>query len=339
MKLLLVCQVLDHKHPNLGFFHRWVEEYARRAESVTVIASAVGEYALPAQVVVFSLGKERGVGRLGRLARFFSLVVRHRGAYDAVFVHMVPEFAIAGAPFWRLFKKKIGLWYVHGRISLRLRLAAFLVDYIFTASPESCRIRSPKVHIVGHGIMAHEEGVERGALPRIVSVSRISPSKKLETILDTFAILKKSGVAFEGELIGGPLVEKDRAYARTVEERARALGIRYSGALTHPEAIQRMREASFFISASATGSVDKAVLEAAAVGAVPIFSSPAFVHALNTVGLKVDGDPRSYAGIIRFLMSRPDLLERYRREVRQAIVERHSLQQLIPRMMALYERA
>ena len=59
MKLLILTQKVDKNDPILGFFHRWVEEFARHCEQVTVIALGVGEYDLPQNVRVFSLGKEQ----------------------------------------------------------------------------------------------------------------------------------------------------------------------------------------------------------------------------------------------------------------------------------------
>ena len=59
MKLLIVTQAIDSEHPILGFFHRWVEEFAKHCEHVHVICLQAGKHSLPANVTVHSLGKER----------------------------------------------------------------------------------------------------------------------------------------------------------------------------------------------------------------------------------------------------------------------------------------
>ena len=59
-RLLLVTQAVDKNDPALGFFHRWVEEFAKRCEVVTVICLREGEHYLPENVRVFSLGGEGG---------------------------------------------------------------------------------------------------------------------------------------------------------------------------------------------------------------------------------------------------------------------------------------
>src|SRR3989344_6741688 len=57
MRLLIVTQKVDKNDPVLGFFHRWIEKFAKNFERVTVICLGKGEYNLPANVKVLSLGK------------------------------------------------------------------------------------------------------------------------------------------------------------------------------------------------------------------------------------------------------------------------------------------
>src|SRR3990167_3022075 len=75
-----------------------------------------------------------------------------RKNYDAVFVHMNPEYVVLGGLFWKLWNKKKYLWYVHKAVDWKLRLAEKFVEKIFTASLESCRLKSDKIVITGHGI-------------------------------------------------------------------------------------------------------------------------------------------------------------------------------------------
>ena len=71
MKLLIVTQKVDKNDPILGFFHRWIEEFARHVEFVTVICLGVGEYSLPVNVKVLSLGKEKKKSRLKYIFMFY----------------------------------------------------------------------------------------------------------------------------------------------------------------------------------------------------------------------------------------------------------------------------
>jgi glycosyltransferase involved in cell wall biosynthesis len=339
MRLLIATQVLDQDHPNLSFFVRWVAEFAKHCESVVVVASAVGKYDLPKNVTVYSLGKEVGLEHRSRVGRFVSLMISLRHDSDAVFVHMIPEFVVAGALPWKLFGKKVGLWYVHGTVSWYLKVASWFADSIFTVSPDSCRIKSSKVHVVGHGIdvsAIHPKPKTPNAPLSIISIGRIAPSKRIDVILDTFDLLKTAGFAFTATLVGGPGKPEDADYADDTKERAGILGVDYRGPLPHAQAIQALEGADIFISASETGSIDKAVLEAAAAGVVPVFSNPEFASVLDAPELQVEGTPESFADLIQGLADDADGRARLAKQVRDVVVKNHSLTNLIPKILAFY---
>src|SRR3989344_2895162 len=130
MKLLIVTQKVDKNDEVLGFFHRWIEEFARTCESVVVIASFRGEVALPANVSVFTFG---GKWRLARIYKFWELFSYHYARTDAVFFHMCPEFVLASSPFLVSLKKPTALWYVHKSVTRNLKIAERLVEWVFTA--------------------------------------------------------------------------------------------------------------------------------------------------------------------------------------------------------------
>ena len=113
MRLLIVTQAVDTEDSALGFFHRWIQEFATHCESVHVICLKEGAHDLPANVSIHTLGKEGGRSRVKYVTRFYRYVFGLRAEYDAVFVHMNPEYVILGGAYWRLTGKKIALWYVH----------------------------------------------------------------------------------------------------------------------------------------------------------------------------------------------------------------------------------
>src|SRR3989344_3874479 len=120
MKLLICTQVMDVSDPILGFFCRWVEEFAKHCEKVTVICLREGEHDLPDNVRIYSLGKKgkdsnrsstmiyHSASRLRYALRFWLLLWKVRKEYDAVFVHMNPEYMVLGSAWWRLWGKKVG---------------------------------------------------------------------------------------------------------------------------------------------------------------------------------------------------------------------------------------
>src|SRR3989344_6197488 len=147
-RLLIVTQKLDQNDGVLGFFHEWVEHFAKHCQSVTVISLGVGSHTLPSNVRVFSLGKENRLGRLRYFFNFYKYIWQFRNTYDAVFVHMNPRYIILGWPVWRAFQKTIALWYAHGHVPFTLRMADYLTDIGFTSTPEGYRLLSHKRKIV-----------------------------------------------------------------------------------------------------------------------------------------------------------------------------------------------
>src|SRR5207249_4282524 len=114
-----------------------------------------------------------------------------RREIDVIFVHMVPQYAIIAAPLARACRIPMVLWYAHGSVSGRLRLAHGLVQRVVTASRESFRLPSDKVVVTGHGVdtdlfdqpAPDPSSKERSAPFRLVAVGRISRIKDHETLV------------------------------------------------------------------------------------------------------------------------------------------------------------
>lgn len=278
MKLLICTQAVDQNDPVLGFFVRWIAEFAKRCKSVDVICLRAGQYTLPANVHVHSLGKKFGqpasdmiyhiTSRVRYAWRFLTLVWRLRHEYDAVFVHMNPEYLIAAGWLWRLKRKKTALWYTHKAVNLRLRIAAFFTDVILTASPESFRLKTSKLRVMGHGIdtdfFTPDPRAPRGDW--WLSVGRLSKSKRHD-----LAIREAAAAGKELRIAG------DGPERTNLEVLAKELGahVTFLGPLAQAQLRERYRTAALLIHRSETGSLDKVVLEAAACGLAVDTTDPA----------------------------------------------------------------
>ncbi|MFA6171553.1 MAG: glycosyltransferase family 4 protein [Patescibacteria group bacterium] len=292
MKLLVITQKVDINDDLLGFFHKWLEELAARWEKLTVITLGQGETKLPANVRVLSLGKEKGAPRMFRKSiytwNFFKLIIRERKNYDAVFVHMNQEYVILGGLLWKLWNKKIGFWYVHKKVSFKLRLAEKLADYIFTASEEGFRLGSKKVLITGHGINTEQfspakaERKPEGAF-KIIYVGRISPIKNQKLLVEALDILvNKKGITDSRiKFIGAPVYPEDEAYLGQLKEAVRRDKLEgcvdFIGSVPYREISKYYAEADLAVNLCPTGGMDKAVLEAMAAGLPVIAYNKAFV--------------------------------------------------------------
>lgn len=336
MRLLIVTQVVDQDNPVLGFFHRWIEEFAKHAEQVEVICLQKGKYTLPDNVQVHSLGKENGVPYLARVTyalRFLWFVWKLRKNYDSVFVHMNPEYVATAGWFWRIYGKRIGLWYTHKSVNLKLRIAEIFAHTIFTASKESFRLSSNKVHVYGHGIGAVNGRTPTGGSNdplRLITIGRITASKNIVLQLQAAALLPPQ-MNWNMNIVGGPVTDADAEYEKELLGMVQKLGISshvsFKGPLSHEEALQTLSGADVFLHTSETGSLDKAVLEALAVGLAvvstsSILSEVAFIY-------RSEQTPEALAAAIERATKAPvaaDLQKAY-------VEENHGLAALISRIV------
>lgn len=332
MKLLIVTQVVDTNHPILGFFHRWLEEFSKHCEQVHVICLQEGKHSLPSNVTVHSLGKEGGEGRFVYFINFYKLIWKLRHEYDNVFVHMNQIYVILGAPFWRAFGKKIGLWYMHGSVSFSLRIAEKLTNKIFTGSPESFRLESKKVLVTGHGIDVNKftQKLVTKDLD-LITVGRITQSKNLFALVD---IVKEVAITHNVTLtiVGQAVTEAESEYESKLKSYIQKLDlqerVKFTDRITHAELPQYLNRSKIFLTVAQNGSLDKVVLEAMAC-ALPVISMAPGTMSLN-LG---EGQVETKEEFIKQLKTMLESKVYVSKENRGLVAESHSIQSLIPRII------
>lgn len=339
LNLLIITQKVDSEDENLGFFHAWVEEFSLHADQVTVIASSVGKHHFGPKVKVFSLGKESGMGRIRRIYGFFELFSRLYIGSDAVFFHMIPEFVLAASPFLVSLKKPTALWYTHKSVTRKLKIAEWLVDVVFTASPLSFRLPSKKVIITGHaidtGLFRPTSDIQQTTSNiRLLSAGRMSPSKDLELLIRACILLKKElKHDWHLSLVGGPIVPGDTKYIESLEQLVKDAGlashISFFGPQSYSEMPKIFRKHDICINLSKTGSVDKAVLEAMASGLTVITANEAFADMLPERYFLAE---RSVELLSRQIQDFVDE-KRPNQELRDLVMEHHSLKNTIQKIV------
>ncbi len=308
MKLLIVTQVVDKNHPILGFFHRWIEEFSKHCEVVHVICLQAGEYQLPSNVYVHSLGKEQGKGRLVYLYRFYKYIWMLRHEYDQVFVHMNQLYVILGAPVWLSLGKKVGLWYAHGAVTKSLRLAVALSSIVFTSTKQGLALETKKRVIVGQGIdtkIFTQKFKEPSIKLRLVTVGRISQSKNIETLLKACSRLKEKHASFQFQIVGVPTTVSEEMYARKMKLLVNELHlenlVQWMGSVSNYELPPLLQNSDIFIHDGSTNSLDKALLEASLCGCIVISSNPSYralTQNLSPEYLYEHGDDEELLGCI-----------------------------------------
>ena len=263
MKLLVITQKVDKNDPILGFFHRWIEEFAKWCEFVTVICLGKGEYHFPTNVKILSLGKEEGRLKAEYLSRFYRYIWNERKNYDAVFVHMNQEYVLLGWELWRLLGKKIFLWRNHAKGNLWTRMAVLLSNKVFCTSPSSYTARFKKTKIMPVGIDTEFFKPDPNVIREkdsVLLLGRISPVKRVLEFIDW---VKNSGLK---ATIAGPILTEDKAYGELVLKSLTSK-IKYIGHVDQEGAKRLYQSHEIYANFTPAGSMDKTIVEAVACGA------------------------------------------------------------------------
>ncbi|WP_337288312.1 hypothetical protein [Candidatus Methylomirabilis sp.] len=154
MRLLLFNLATDADDPILGFATLWIAALVKRMERIHVITMRAGRIEVPANVRVYSVGKERGYSEPRRAIEFYRhlLQVLRHDRIDICFSHMVPIFTVLAAPVLKTKGIPIVTWYAHPSLTWTLKLAHHVSDRMVTSVPTAYPHRNDKLVVVGQGI-------------------------------------------------------------------------------------------------------------------------------------------------------------------------------------------
>ncbi len=283
MKLLIITQAVDTEDPVLGFFVRWIEEFSKRVEHTEVICLKVGRSDLPTNVRVHSLGKERGAAsRATYVWRFLSLAWRLRDDYNVVFVHMNQEYLFIAGWLWKLLGKRVYLWRNHYAGSMLTDVASAFCTKVFCTSKHSYTAKYKKTVIMPVGVDTERfyPDARIARVPRsILFLSRMSPSKRPEMLIDALVLLEQGGTDFTATFVGSPL-PRDEAFYEGLKEKVRSLSfkdkITFLSGVPNRETPDLYRAHEIFVNTSPSGMLDKTIFEAAVSGCIVLASSADF---------------------------------------------------------------
>jgi glycosyltransferase involved in cell wall biosynthesis len=338
MRLLIVTQAVDEGNPILGFFCLWLTEFAKHYECIEVICLQEGEHELPVNVRVHSLGKvgsrQSAVGSKIRYAiRFKLLAWKLRREYDAVFVHMNPEYVIIAGPFWRLWGKRVALWYNHPYAGLRLALAARLAHIIFYTSPYAASAKYSKARRMPAGIdtdVFKPRPVIRNR-HALYMQGRITPSKHIEVALAALRSVRKEIPDVTLTLVG----PEDTTYSEKLKKEFADVmnAVTFLGPRPNRETPVLYSAHGLSINLAADGHYDKSVLESIACGTPVALAS----HAFNERGvviapnmILIEGKPLSV--VLSFMLREYKRWEESASHGRDVVVARESLEALAEKL-------
>lgn len=344
MKLLILTQKVDQEDTVLGFFHGWVREFAAHCEEVTVIALGVGEYQLPDNVRVFSLGKEGGESRIKYLFNFYRYIFRERNHYDAVFVHMNQEYVLLGGIFWRLLGKRIFLWRNHRDGDFLTDLAVSLSSKTYATSPQSyVKQQHPEeTRIMPVGVdteqFAQSKMVTRD--PRaILFFGRISPIKRVELFLEVMRKLKERGVVCVAHIVGDPANEGDSEYLEKLRAFIAANDlssfVTISPGVPNNKAPELYSSHGIMMNFTVNGSFDKTIIEAMACETLVLTTNDALSGEVPELFLSKEADAAILADRLEMLLALSETEQQvYGKKLRDYVIEKHSLRLLAQKLFS-----
>lgn len=277
MKLLFVIQALDLDDPTLSVYHEWVAALAARCDSVVAICLKEGRHALPANVRVYSLGKEQGsVSGITYALRFLRLVWRLRHDYDRVFVHMNQEYILIAGWLWELMNKPVYLWRNHYAGSWLTDLAASTCTKVFCTSKHSYTAKYKKTVLMPVGVDTERFAISNiNRVPHsILFLARMAPSKRPDILLDALKIIDSRDITYTADFYGDPLPE-DMSYYDALVRRSTDR-IRFFPGVPNQDTPEVYAAHDIFVNCSKSGMFDKTLFEGAASGSLVLAASDDF---------------------------------------------------------------
>jgi len=340
MRILFITQKVDKDDDVLGVYHRWIEKLAEKFEKINVICLYRGRVELPENVKVYSLGKENGRSRLKYLFRFYKYLWYVRNDYEKVFVHMNPEYVILGAKIWKLFGKKIILWYNHPMGGLKARIAIALSNRVFHTSlfAFAARYKKAKLMPVGIDTETFRRIPGKNPIPNsLIYLGRISPIKNLDTLIDAANILCDEGVNFSLTVAGAASKPSEIEYEKRIKTKAKRLVD--NRLVTFPGPVPNYKTPLIYnthensINLTQSGSFDKTIIEAMACGILVTTSNKSVQSVLPPACFFKENDAVDLAKKLKTLLAMPSNIKtRWAAEMRKYAVEKHSLNKLVEKI-------
>jgi glycosyltransferase involved in cell wall biosynthesis len=343
MRLLLFNLATDADDPILGFTTRWLSAIAERVASIHVITMRSGRLAVPDNVHVHSVGKERGFSEPRRLVEFYKSLARvlREGEIDVCFSHMMPLFTVLAAPVLKLARVPIVMWYAHPSVTWTLKIAHACSDRIVSSIHTSYPYKHDKLSVIGHGIdtgiFLPDPDVKEQNLATILCVGRLSPSKDHPTLIKAVWLLRqRMSVPVQAVIIGGPGSSRDEAYVRSLREQVRMLDldgiVHFDPPIRLSDLPRLYRQCAVHVNLTSKGFVDKVALEAMACARPSLVANEGFRETLGEFSESLTfrfGDPEDLAGkLLKVLRLSSRDREEMGRYLHCRIAELHSLKHL-----------
>lgn len=291
--MLIINYSMDEDSNVLAWQASIVKELANHCEKVIVLTEHIGKFEPPKNVIVHLIpSRPWGIPKIlgSRLLMNFAvsrLIRKHH--IDICFVHMAMEWTYRLFPVMKLHHIPILLWYAHGTVSNRLRLAHACATRVVTSTPEGFRLQSKKKIVIGQGINTDLFNIPAYSIERndILYVGRISPRKRVLLLVQVMALIRKISpqLSIRLKLLGPVLSKEDREYLNEIQSEIKRSAmqnyVEFLGDMSQHKIPLYYKNAFLHLNLSQTGSMDKTVMEALACGCPVLTSNEAFGEFLS----------------------------------------------------------
>lgn len=305
-RLLLVNYSMSES--NTIFSHQ-LETALRLSTSysrIIVLSNEMPEGELPVNMTVVPTGWVNGSKLLSAL-RFLRIgtwtLIRHRP--DVIFCHMTEVQNLILAPFARIFRIPIYLWYAHMSLSPYLRISYFLSNGIITSTKFSCPIKGSKVIEIGQAIDSVTfNGPEfHGPIRKLTHLGRFDESKNISALIETVSAMRNEYPELTLEVIGTPSNLKNQGYANLILNKYKEeKWLTFRPSIPRAQVPDKLIKSDCFIHAY-EGSLDKILVEATFMRRPVVTRNYGY---LKEFGTWSDSIPTSLELELRSLLNRPE---------------------------------
>ncbi len=335
MNILLITQAVDKQNTTLGFFTRWIEEFAKNSDKVFVICLYEGEHNFNdnKKIKIYSLGKDRGLSKFQILINFFKILFKLRKEYQNVFVHMNQEYIVLAGIFWRLYRKKVFFWRNHPMGDFLTNVAVYFSFKVFATAKGAYVNRFSKTEIMPVGVDNYlfKNNSSSRKKGQILMLGRISPIKRIEAGLEIVSRLVAS--SFDIKLIiVGDFLPKDRVYFSFLENFVKSAKIsefvEFRKGVPFSKTSDFYNQSEFFLNFTSSGSFDKTIIEALSCGCKVLTTNSSVKDILPKYSYCIDDSESRFEAFKELMSLSGESLDKYQRESLE-VSKHHSLTNLI----------
>jgi glycosyltransferase involved in cell wall biosynthesis len=348
--LLLFNLATDADDPLLGFTTRWIQALAGRVECIRVITMRMGRLAVPPNVDVYSLGKEKGYSEARRLLAFYRYLtwILRTDRINVCFSHMIPIFTVLAAPLLKLHGIPIISWYAHPSLTATLKIAHHASTRMVASLETAYPYKKDKLVVLGQGIDTNLFSPGNGKPhdpPIILCTGRLSPVKDHPTLLKAANILRaRWQKPFRITIVGGAAGRADETYVKALHELVQALGLqditRFERPVPQAELPCWYQRCTTHVNLTPIGFGDKVAWEAMSCGRPCLAANRGFAQTFGRYQDRLlfrHGDAEDLAAKLEYLLRlSPEEGQELGLSLRERVIRLHSLNNLADRLVSLF---